>query len=77
MWTFLIHAFYKHTSSTREVTLLTRRKEPASACGDCAQKWSSQIVSDFLEEFEKHMGRREGRGKTTRSKLDESPAEGM
>ena len=23
MWTFLIHAFYKHTSSTREVTLLT------------------------------------------------------
>ena len=28
MWTFLIHAFYKHTSSTREVTLLTLRKAP-------------------------------------------------
>ena len=28
MWTFLIHVFYKHTSSTREVTLLTLRVAP-------------------------------------------------
>ena len=36
MWTLLIHAFYKQTSSTREVTLLSLRVAPSS--------WSSHSL---------------------------------